>query len=370
MYICHVFGGMEMSMKEFLQEKERLVLPSDEHLLYSGRIDDKNPDRPCFIYAGSSVSFRFVGSKVKLIINNRHCCYANFIGYVLDGTRMDKVEIKEHGVDLVINLVEGLENKEHEIVIYKRQDAAHFFDLLAIILDKEAFLLERPARPVRRMEVFGDSVSCGEVSEAVDYVGQCDPENHNGVYSNSWYSYAFLAARKLGAQLHCSAQGGLALLDETGWFHGPDYVGLLSTYNKLKYNTQIEPYTEWDFNRYTPHVVLVAIGQNDANPENYMGVDQVKSDYWKKEYENFLTTIRSIYPKAFLVLTTTILNHEKTWDDAIEEVCNRMQDPKIVHFLYSKNACGTPGHIRISEAERMAEELTAFIESFGEEIWN
>ena len=47
------------------------------------------------------------------------------------------------------------------------------------------------------MEVFGDSVSCGEVSEALKYVGKPDPE-HDGEYSNSWYSYAWITARKLG----------------------------------------------------------------------------------------------------------------------------------------------------------------------------
>lgn len=356
-------------MKDLITEKEKLILPSDEHLLYSGRIDDANQEKPCFIYAGSSITFRFIGSMVKIILNNQHCCYNNYIGYVVDGKTMGKSIITQHGVDHIIPLVEGLENKEHEIVIYKRQDAAHFFDLLGIVLDKDAVLLERPRCPKRRMEVYGDSVSCGEVSEAIDYVGKSDPDNHNGDYSNSWYSYAFITARNLNASLHASAQGGLALLDKTGWFHGPDYVGLLTTYDKLKYNTQIEPYTKWDFKRYTPHVVLVAIGQNDANPENYMGINKEKSSYWKTQYEEFLQKMRRIYPNALFILTTTILNHEKAWDDAIEEVCRRMGDPKIVHFLYTKNGCGTPGHIRISEAETMAEELTAYINSFGESIW-
>ena len=36
--------------------------------------------------------------------------------------------------------------------------------------------------------MYGDSVSAGEVSEAVEYTGKPDPE-HNGQYSNSWYSY-------------------------------------------------------------------------------------------------------------------------------------------------------------------------------------
>lgn len=46
----------------------------------------------------------------------------------------------------------------------------------------------------------------GEVSEAVDYVEKEDPE-HNGEYSNSWYSYSWMTARKLGAQIHDIAQG-------------------------------------------------------------------------------------------------------------------------------------------------------------------
>ena len=37
-------------------------------------------------------------------------------------------------------------------------------------------------------------------------------------------------------------------------------------------------------------------------------------------------------------------------------------------FLYSKNGCGTPGHIRGSEAEEMAEELASYIDMLSEKI--
>ena len=50
-------------------------------------------------------------------------------------------------------------------------------------------------------------------------------------------------------------------------------------------------------------------------------------------------------------------------------MCRELNDPKIHHFLYSNNGCGTPGHIRCSEAEKMAQELSAFVEGLGEEIW-
>ena len=77
-----------------------------------------------------------------------------------------------------------------------------------------------------------------------------------------------------------------------------------------------------------------------------------------------------VYPKASFILTTTILEHNENWAISIEEVCKTINSPRVHHFLYSKNGKGTPGHIRIPEAEQMSKELTAFIESLGEEIWD
>jgi hypothetical protein len=127
--------------------------------------------------------------------------------------------------------------------------------------------------------------------------------------------------------------------------------------------------TDWNFARYTPHVVVIAIGQNDANPENYMGNDEEKSKKWKDGYKKFIETLREKYPKAQFILTTTILCHSKEWDDAIDEVAKSFNDKKVQHFLYTNNGTGTPGHIRKPEAEVMSDELSAFINSLGEEIW-
>lgn len=69
-----------------------------------------------------------------------------------------------------------------------------------------------------------------------------------------------------------------------------------------------------------------------------------------------------------IILTTTILMHDKNWDTSIEEVCRRIDSSRVHHFMYQKNGSGTPGHIRIPEAEEMAEELSAYINSLGD-IW-
>ncbi|MGN1155815.1 MAG: electron transporter RnfD, partial [Agathobacter sp.] len=94
-----------------------------------------------------------------------------------------------------------------------------------------------------------------------------------------------------------------------------------------------------------------------------------KAINWRNHYESFIRKLREIYPNAHIILSTTILNHHKNWDDSIEEVCRRLQDAKVHHFLYSNNGCGTHGHIRIPEAEKMAEELSAYIDSLGKDVW-
>ena len=70
-----------------------------------------------------------------------------------------------------------------------------------------------------------------------------------------------------------------------------------------------------------------------------------------------------------IILATTILCHDKSWDRSIDEVCTRIGSERVHHFLYTKNGSGTPGHIRIPEAEQMSDELAAYINSLGDAVW-
>jgi len=347
------------------------ISPSNENIRYMGRIDKSNPESYLFIYAASSICFDFYGNTLYIRVRNLRSYFKNYIGFMIDGV-MKKIEITDMTEDTDILLLEETEAKKHHVEIWKCQDACHYFRLEGLFIGAKDRLLELPEAPLRRIEVYGDSVSCGEVSEAVWCAGSADPKNE-GEYSNSYYSYAWILARKLGASLHDVSQGGIALFDKTGYFCGPDYVGVESTYDKLAYHPYLDKVTKWDFSQYIPHVVIFAFGQNDANPDNYMPKDDPeslkKAEIWKKAYEKLIRELMGKYPNATFILTTTILNHDKAWDEAIEEIKNRIADGRVHHFLYSNNGCGTPGHIRIPEAEKMAGELETFIKDLGENVF-
>lgn len=65
----------------------------------------------------------------------------------------------------------------HEVTIFKRQDEGNNrYDMISIELDDNAQLLPPSAtKPSRRMEFYGDSVTCGERCEALCYEGRQIP---------------------------------------------------------------------------------------------------------------------------------------------------------------------------------------------------
>ena len=209
-----------MNLEQYIDPNEVFISPKDANLQYSGRIDFTISKSPLFIYPCSSITTTFTGTSLKIILSNHRSCWDNYIGYIIDG-KQEKIRIPDDDSIVCITLAEQLEDKKHRLIIFKRMDSCHTFNFFGLVLSEKGKLLEVSPKPKRRIEIYGDSVSAGEVSEAVDYVGKPDPE-HQGEYSNSWYSYAYITARKLNAEIHDIAQGGIALLDGTGWFAAPD----------------------------------------------------------------------------------------------------------------------------------------------------
>jgi hypothetical protein len=349
--------------------KNKKVLMSDEHLLYSGRIDFCDRDFPKMIFPYSSVEFNFKGTYLKIKLINKCNYWDNFLGFIIDG-KQDSVELKKDESEQTITLAENLEDAEHHVFIFKRQDGCHLIQLNGLFIDEDGLLLDKLPMKKRCMEFYGDSVTAGEVSEAVGYEGQLDPEDHMGRYSNSYYSYATIAARALDAQVNLVAQGGVALLDGTGYFGDEDYLGMESIYDKCQYNPDLDSVTEWNFSDYIPHVVVVSIGQNDNHPIDFMKDDfnGEEAQRWRQEYKRLILDIRSRYKDATIILQTTLLTHDESWDIAIESVQKELGDDKIHHLMYRRNGSGTLGHLRISEAQEMADELVEYINGL-EGVW-
>ena len=344
-----------------LTDGKKLITPQDPALEYMGRIDFDDPAKPLFIWVGSNVTTRFRGTCVSTVLRNIKFQEETHFGVVIDGV-FRKLFFENSSEDECYILADDLEDTEHTLTLIKTMAAHELFEFGGFIFDESA-KVEAPNRSFDlNIEVYGDSVSAGEVVEALYYESQCDPDDHRNKFDNPYYSYPFMLGRMLNARVHDIAQGGIALLDKSGYFGGEELIGMVSSYDKLGYMPwhRLKP---WDFSRYTPDYVIIAIGQNDSYPDP----DAIKRpDYrrmWKDKYIGMLRDLMGKYPNAKFLLTLTVLGHDPTWDDAIREIADEVNESRVRFFKFNRGGAATSGHPRATEQAEMATELCRYIMS-------
>lgn len=344
-------------------ENKQRVSPDNKCFQYMGRIDFTHPERPLFIWAASTASIRFTGTSCAAVLMDIPFNEITHFGAVIDGV-FHKYFFNGAREEVTVKLAEGLPEGEHTLVIVKTMAAYNYFEFRGLYIDDNAEVLPFKHDYDLKLEVYGDSVSAGEVTEAVYNEGQIDPADHGNKFDNAWFSYPMILSRLLNAELHDTAQGGIAVLDGTGYFCAENLTGMESVYDKLAYTPYFER-SQWDFSLYTPDIVIMALGQNDAAPDP----EAIKRpDYrrmWKDNYIKLIKTLMEKYPNAKFILTLTVLGHDNTWEDAIDEIHSEINSSRVLRFRFTRTGRGTLGHPRATEQSEMAVELAAYIKSLN-----
>lgn len=343
-------------------EQGKKLIPADSgYFSYMGRIDFDNPARPVMVWPATSADICFTGTSVSVVLKNINFQDDTHFAVILDGV-LKKFTLPTTKQDEIYKVADNLEDKFHTLRVLKTMAAHNYLEFVGVVVDDNAEVSRPEHKYDCKIEVYGDSVSAGEVTEAIYYEGQCDPENHRNMLDNAAFSYPYKLAKKLNAQVHDIAQGGIALLDGTGYFTSDYLTGMVNCYDKIQYS----PYTakkQWDFSRYIPDYVIIALGQNDANPEPERIKTPEYRRMWKDEYIKMLRTLMENYPLAKFVLILTILGHDSTWDEALAEIAAEVDSERVSHFKFRRTGCGTNGHPRATEQEEMAEELYSYIKT-------
>jgi hypothetical protein len=347
----------------------RIFYADNKFFDYIGRIDLSVPTAPQFFYAGSMVHFRFAGTSLSVILNRFDNYGSQWITAVIDGKEYYvKSDFANNGIDIVVNFAHDLEDTVHTACIVKRHETNEKFTFKGAIVENLLPPVFADFDNSLKIEVFGDSVCAGELTELVGFEAHEDPENTNLAYDNVLHSFVMIAAKNLNARIHNNSQGGLALLSGTGWFHMPDYIGLEDTYDKMCYVSDLGEVSKWDFSRFTPDIVIIEIAQNDSHNGITDTIDLSMKNpehkkRWTDKYKEIVKILHSHYKTAKFIFTTTILNHEIEWDMTLDEMANELSNDGIECYknTFSNNGCRTPGHPRTSEQMIMADELTAFI---------
>ena len=337
------------------------IIPADNPSFdYMGRIDFSDPKAPMLIWAGSRIDVKFTGTYCGIILRDIPFQYVTHFGVLVDGV-MQKFFTKHTDEEELYVAADNLSAGEHTLTVLKTEAAHNYFRFGGIVIDKDGEVLPTNHKYDMNIEVYGDSVSAGEVTEALFYEGHDDPVGHENKLDNSWYAYPLILGRMLNARVHDIAQGGIALFDKTGYFCSDQLTGMESCYDKLAYCPYYKERTQWDFSRYIPDYVIIALGQNDNHPDPEC---IYRPDYrrkWKDKYIEILRDLMGKYPNAKFILTLTVIIHDKEWDKVLDEIAEEVNTDRVAHFTFKRNGMATSGHPRATEQAEMASELREYI---------
>lgn len=246
------------------------IAPTDASIRYVGRFDQRDAAGPRCSWPACSVSIRFQGSAVNAKIRDEG---HNFWQTIVDGRPAAVLELGAG--EQLYALAAGLPEGEHRVDLVKATEGlVGISQFTGFQLSEGGKLLPVPA-PSRRIEVIGDSISCGYGNMAGSQFESFSPKTEN-----AYYTYGAIAARQLGADYLCVAFSGKKM-----W---PDNT-IPEMYNRT---LTFDEGSEWRFASYVPDVIVINLATNDfgsGNPE---------MTGWTGAYAAFIRRVRQNAPKA------------------------------------------------------------------------
>jgi len=349
----HLFTvvAVMMSLESWAQT---VIKANDPHIRYSGRIA-RTDSTAELSWSATSLKINFIGTEISGVLKDERS--DNNYNVIVDGNVINIIhpELYKKTYKLAFGLTPG----KHTLELFKRTEWAMgktwFYEFT---LAKGEKVLPAPLEPKRKMEFFGNSITCGYAD--IDTAGK---DRGTSTYEDGYISYAAIIARHFDAELYNTSKSGIGIT--ISWFP----LVMSEMYDRLDAS---DPYSKWDFSKYTPDLVVINLFQNDSWLVNMPAHAEFKArfgttpptpDFLINAYRDFLKKVRGKYPQAQIICTLGSMDATKAgspWPGYIETAVAALNDKKIyTHFIPYKN---TPGHPSAKEQQAMADDLTAFIE--------
>lgn len=316
-------------------------------LRFVGRVEHGDAGEARFAWSGSGVVARFEGSAIAVNLIGGH-----EYTVVLDGAVRPK--LLPSGATTLI--AEGLGAGPHTIELYRRTEANQGESgFLGFELSRGGRWLAPPPPAERRLELIGDSISCGYGNEGVDRNCSFSPgtENH-------YRSYGAIAARNLGAELVTIAWSGKGVVCNYG-DGAESCVDPLPSYYERTLPERRD--SHWDFSRFQPHAVVINLGTNDFSTSQ----DPTQAEF-EAAYANLIRRVRSHYRDAVILCTIgPMLSGEdllrvRSYIDNVVKAFNAAGDAKVGAFeLKPQDAAdgfGCDWHPSLATHQKLAAQVS------------
>jgi hypothetical protein len=262
----------------------KTVAPNDPLLQVMGRVDATDPQAPAFDWPAVNIRVTVKGPKLTFLLEDPQG--ANYFNLTVDGKPVSVVDLQK-GLNSIE--VPGLGKGPSQVILSKRTEGFQGpVTFKGLELGPGTSLVAPPPLPVRRIEVVGDSWSCGYGNEGVTH-GNCP--NLQAV-SNADLAFPVVLANSLKAQYHVTAVSGRGILRNYGDSTQVSLQNMPKDFGRTVFSN---PDLKWDCSRYVPDVLIVRLGVNDHSTQ-----PAPTEEDFVRAYAAFLERLRPGYKPRIL----------------------------------------------------------------------
>ena len=282
--LLSIWGLLLSMLVELTDFRPLLAVPIDQ-VLFTGRFDFSNSTKVVFSHVGNSIKANFSGTGISVSLSSASvgASAASYLYVIINGnvTPENRPLITVTGLrKKSYVLASGLPAGNHTVELVKETeyDAKVAFYGFTVT---GGSLLAPPTRPALKLEFYGDSNPAGW--------NAYDPSDGSAVINNGgYYIYPAITARMLNADYHNISMGGVGIADKA-------WRNLINYYNLIHMNDAATGTNVWNFDNYSPDVVVINASSNDHS--SGATKNEIKAG-WKA----FVSAIRSRHPSAHIVI--------------------------------------------------------------------
>jgi hypothetical protein len=255
-----------------------------------GRSFFNNDQNLELISSAAHFGFTFEGEECHIYVSIPKGSAHNYLQYELDGAYEKRIKVSEVSTDYFT--IKAKNSAKHTVWIYKATEAHTGPICIQKITAKSITAIKKPDVPY--IEFIGNSITCGAAADASEV--PCGAGAYHDQH-NAYYAYGPRLARAIGANYVLSSVSGIGIY--RNW--NSDGPAMPQLYEKL--NFQQDASKNWDFKKYTPKVVSIALGTNDfSRGDGKKARLPFDSAAFVDNYIKFIQLVKSKYPASQIVL--------------------------------------------------------------------
>jgi hypothetical protein len=325
-------------------------------LLPYGRTDIAN-NKLELISSAAHFGFIFRGNSCDIYTSLPAGMDHNYLQYELDGVYQKRIKISKDENN-PIHLTAS-NNGEHTAWIYKATEATTGPVFIEKIAGTDLKAIPNSNAPL--IEFIGNSITCG--ADADDSGLPCGKGEYHD-YHNAYYAYGPRVARQLGLNYILSSVSGIGIYRT--W--NREEPSMPQVYEKTDFG--VGSTRNWDFSKYSPKIVSIALGTNDlSNGDGKSPRTPFDSARFVNDYTRFAQLVKSKYPKAQMVFLNSPMvsgDRNKLLQNCLQTVKMKIDalypadSPVALFFFKPMQARGCAGHPSVEDHAILADELLPF----------